>query len=241
MAPEVQPRAIGEIKLASKLRDGRSVLADLRMSGALKVLFPQATDTLQAIMINTSGGITGGDQFGISAEIGEATRVSLTTQAAERAYCANPSETGHMRTRISVKARGCLHWLPQELILYDGCALERRLNIDLEETAELLMVEPVVFGRTAMGERLTQGLFRDRIEITRANRPLYLDGVSLRGDIAAQLEAPAIAGGAMAVASVLYVAPDAARFLQAVRAYLPVTGGAVPRQLRVATALAARA
>ncbi|MGR3311962.1 urease accessory protein UreD [Roseovarius indicus] len=224
--PPVLPRARGEIALSTKPVAGRSVLDTLRQSGAYKALFPRPEHSLQAILINTSGGVTGGDRFHVTAHIGADTHTTLTTQAAERAYRASPGETGHMRTRLTVADNATLHWLPQELILYNGCALDRRLEIDLAPTARLLMVEPVLFGRTAMGETLTDATFRDRISITRQGQPLYLDGVSLTGDLAARLARASSGKGAAAMVSLLYVAPDAEAHLAPLRALLPATGGA---------------
>jgi urease accessory protein len=222
----LQPRARGEIVLSSKHVGGRSAIDGLRQSGAFKAVFPRTRDQLECIVVNTAGGLAGGDQFQLTAHAGEGTRLSLTTQAAERAYRALPGETAHVRTRLSVAKNALLHWLPQELILFDGCAIDRRLSIDLDAEARLLMVEPVIFGRALMGEAVTQGSFRDRIEVTRDGSPLYLDGIWLSGDIAAQLSRPAVAAGSAAMASLLYVAPDAPARLAQIRAYLPATGGA---------------
>ncbi|MEQ8896960.1 MAG: urease accessory protein UreD [Roseovarius sp.] len=202
------------------------MLDTLRQSGAFKALFPRPEHGLQAILINTSGGVTGGDRFHVTGHIGAHTHATLTTQAAERAYRAMPGEIGHMRSRLTVGAGATLHWLPQELILYNGCALDRRLEIDLAPDARLLMVEPVLFGRKAMGEALTTASFRDRIRITSAGRPLYLDGVSLTGDLAARLARASSGNGAAAMVSLLYVAPDAEAHLDPLRALLPETGGA---------------
>jgi len=220
------PRAIGTAALSSKRVRGRSVLEGLRQSGAFKLLFPRSSGHLQAIMINTAGGVTGGDRFALEAEVGAGTQLSLTTQAAERAYRAQPGEIGQIRSRARVKDAACLHWLPQELILYDGCSIQRSLRIDMAATARLLMVEPIVFGRTAMGEALTQGHFRDRIEVNRTGQPIYRDALHLSGDIAAKLARSAVAGGAVAMASLLYVAPDAPAHLDRVRAYLGEWGAA---------------
>lgn len=226
IAEQAVPRANGAVMLSSKALGARSVLAGLRQSGAFKVLFPRSRSALQAIVINTGGGVTGGDRFDIDARVGAGTHVSLTTQAAERAYRAPPGEAGRIRSMATVEDGACLHWLPQELILYDGCSIRRTLRIDLAETARLLMVEPVVFGRTAMGEVLRGAEFRDRIEVNRAGHPLYRDALRLKGDIAAQLARRAIAGGAVAMASALYVGPDAAAWFDRVRAHLGDQGGA---------------
>ena len=88
------------------------------------------------------------------------------------------------------------------------------------------MVEPILFGRTAMGETLTDATFRDRISVTRQGQPLYLDGVSLTGDLAVRLARASSGNGAAAMVSLLYVAPDAEAHLDPLRALLPPTGGA---------------
>ena len=121
---------------------------------------------------------------------------------------------------------GSLHWLPQELILFDRCALRRRLSIDLAPKARLLMVEPIVFGRAAMPEVLSDVMFQDRIRITRAGLPLYIDGIDLKGDAAKHFARPAVASGAGAMASLVMVAPDAQRHLKAVHTLLPQSAGA---------------
>jgi len=129
-------------------------------------------------------------------------------------------------TQLSAAAGATLFWLPQELILYDGCNLERRLDIELAPDARLLMVEPVLFGRRAMGEVLRSARFNDRIAIRRAGRPAYIDGVDLSGDVAATLDRAAVGAGAVAMASLVHVAPDAEAHLSALRALMPASGGA---------------
>lgn len=226
IAPAAQPRARGEARLSSKLAAGKSVLDGLRQAGASKLLFPRGRPHLEAIWINTAGGVTGGDRFRLEARAGAGSRLTITTQAAERAYRAQPGETGRVFTRLTVEAGARLDWLPQELILFQGAALERRLEVGLAADARLLMVEPVIFGRRAMGETLTDVTFRDRIEVSREGRPLYRDGMTLTGDLARALAAPVTGGGAGAMASLLYVAPDAGAHLGAVRDALPPSGGA---------------
>lgn len=58
----VVPRAKDEPRNGSKL-------ADLRMSGSLKLLFPRHDGPLDAVFLNSAGGITGGDRFDLSATV----------------------------------------------------------------------------------------------------------------------------------------------------------------------------
>ncbi len=220
-----QPRAEGHLTLTTKDVGGRSAIDRFRTSGSFKALFPRRQAGVEAIVLNTGGGITGGDRFDIMAGVGAGTHLTLTTQAAERAYRAAQG-WGEVQSTISVAARATLHWLPQELILFNGCALSRRLHIDLAAEARALVVEPVIFGRTAMGETLTEAAFRDMIHIDRAGRPIYRDATRMTGDLAARMRRAAIGQGAGAMVSLIYAAPDAPAHLDAVRAHLPDTGGA---------------
>lgn len=218
------PRAEGSLRISSKALGSRSVLDGFRPSGCMKALFPNRPDRLEAIIINSSGGLTAGDRLSIDATVGQGSHMALTTQAAERAYRASGG-FGQLDTRITVEDRATLHWLPQELILFNGAGLRRSLRIDMAASARLLMVEPVIFGRTAMGERVTDGAFHDRIDVYRNHQPLYRDALRLDGNIDSKLAQIAISGGAVTMASVLYVAPDAEVHLDPIRAALPDTAG----------------
>ncbi len=210
-----------------KAKDGVTRIADLRQSGCLKLVFPEThRHDVEAVIVNTAGGVTGGDRIEIAAEAQAGATLTLTTQAAERAYRAQLYETARITTNLVVHPAARINWLPQELILFDNSALNRRLTIDLAADAALLMVEPMVFGRAAMGETLGKIAFEDRIRISRDGQPLYIDGMRLSGDATAHLRRPAIASGAGAMASLVYAAPDAVTYLDQVRALLPDTAGA---------------
>ena len=178
------------------------------------------------MLINTAGGLTGGDSLSFEAHAKAGSMLSLTTQAAERAYRAMPGQIAKIRSRIRVEADAMVYWLPQETILFEGCALDRNLQVDLAKDASFLMVEPLVFGRKAMGETLTDAGFSDRIEIRRDGELAYLDALKLNGDIASHLARPDVAAGAGAMASVVWMAPNAASYLAPIRKALPKTAGA---------------
>ena len=226
-----QPRARGQVDVSVRRRGTASVLDDLYQSGSLKLLFPRGTgEALQAVLVNTAGGITGGDRLSVAARARAGTRLTLTTQAAERAYRAQPGTRGRVRTELAVEAGARLDWLPQETILFDRSALDRQLTVRLARGASLLLAETLVFGRAAMGEQVAEGRLRDAIALYRGKTPLFLDRIRMEGGIARHLARPTVAGGAGALATVLYVAPDAEARLDPVRAMLPDTAGAsLPR------------
>ena len=227
MTPVRQPRAVGRLRVAAKRRDGRSVLSELYQQGASKALLPRtAGPALTAVTLNTAGGMTGGDSFRIAGRAESGAHLVMTTQAAERVYRAQPGEVAALDVTLEVGANARLDWLPQETILFDRCALSRRLSAELDASASFLMVEPLIFGRSAMGETLTEGLFRERVEVRRGGALVFADATLLRGDIQAQLDETAIAGGARAMAALLFVSDSAEAHLAPLRALLPATGGA---------------
>ena len=221
------PRTIGSLDLRVKVTARESQIAKLRHSGSMRVLFPRQDDTgLTAVMLNTAGGITGGDRFEISVHAAVNSRVTVTTQAAERAYRANVGETGAVDVGLNAGAGARIDWLPQETILYDGSTLRRRLNVQLEPGATFLAVEPLVFGRVAMGEDLRSAEFRDDWRVRVGDELVFADALHLSGDVQQQLARASVAGGARAMASVLLVSPNAEAYLDQVRALLSETGGA---------------
>lgn len=181
---------------------------------------------MQAVLLNCAGGVTGGDRFSLAARAETGSTLTLTTQAAERIYRALPGEQGRIESRLDVAEGARVNWLPQETILFDGCSLERSLTVELQEGAALLLTEPLVFGRLEMGETVTSAHVLDRIEVRRAGIPIYLDRIRLAADVQAQLDRPGVAGGARAMASLVYVAPDAEARLATLRRSLPRHAGA---------------
>ncbi|NDW00667.1 urease accessory protein UreD [Salipiger sp. PrR002] len=218
-------RARGKARIAARRRNAASVIGDLHMSGSSKLLFPRAQDALQAVYLNSSGGVTGGDAFDIEATAREGAHLALTTQAAERVYRALPGEVGRVQTRLQIEAGARLDWLPQETIVFDGAALDRRLSVEMAEDARFLLCEPLIFGRAAMGERVTDLRHADRIDIRRGGKLVWADRLRLFGDAFARLADPAIASGAQALATVVLAAPGAGARVEALREMLPETEG----------------
>ena len=191
-------RAQGSVTFDVHLVEGVTRRRHLHKSGSLRVRFPSPeAEGLSAVFVNTAGGVAGGDRFDIDIAAGEGSRLTLTTAAAEKIYRA---ESNPAQLNISLKAAAGSHlgWLPQETILFDRARVSRRIEIDLAESASLLLCEIVVFGRAAMGERMLQGEFIDRWRIRRGGRLVFAETIRLDGDIGAKLAHPAIAKGGVA-------------------------------------------
>jgi urease accessory protein len=210
-------RAVGRIDLAVKQHAGLTRRATIFEDGPLRVRVPGApAREAEAVIVNTAGGIAGGDRLDIAVTAGEGTALVVTSAAAEKIY-RTLGPAAEIGVTLKAEAGARLAWMPQETILFDRARLVRRIDVELAADARLLLAEAVVFGRTAMGEAVGAGRFIDRWRVRRAGRLIYAESVRLEETIAARLAEPAIAGGRVAAATVLVVPGDDAA-VAAVRA-----------------------
>jgi urease accessory protein len=203
-------RARGAVSFDVRQVDGVTRRRHLHESGSLRVRFPSPeAEGLSAVFVNTAGGVAGGDRFDIDIATGEGSRLTVTTAAAEKIYRAE-GPSARLTIALKAQARSHLSWLPQETILFDRARVLRRIDIDLAESASLLLCEIVVFGRAAMGERMLHGEFVDRWRLRRGGRLVFAENVRLDGNIGEKLASPAIANGGVAVGTALIVPGDEA-------------------------------
>jgi len=209
-----QNRAVGSVEFGVRSTDGRTRRGLVREAGSLRVRFPSPeTDALSAVLINTAGGVAGGDRFSVCVDAEADAHVTVTTAAAEKIYRSH-GPAAELGVYLKVAERARVAWLPQETILFDRAALTRRIDIELAATASLLCAEIVVFGRTAMGEQLRQGSYLDRWQLRRAGKLVFAETLRLDGEIGEKLKSRATASGGTAIATVLIVPGDEALVAQ---------------------------
>lgn len=200
--------------------DGCTALAELYQRAPCRLLFPAGLpgEPLQAVLLTTSGGLTGGDRTRVEIQLDAQTRATVTTQAAEKLYRALPASDD---TRIEVDLRvgegAWAEWLAQETIFFEAAKLRRSLVADVAPKGRLLAVESLVFGRTAMGEHICTGRLHDAWRLSRNSRLIWADALHLDGDLRELLHAPFGFGTAVACATVVYVAPEASELLTDLR------------------------
>ena len=224
-ATPVLQRARGRAEVSFRLCDGVSRLERLYQEGQAKIRLPRALpgEAPCAVLINTGGGIAGGDRIGWGVGIGDGARAIVASQAAERVYRSSTTDgslSGEVETRISVGAGARLDWLPQETILFDRAALSRRLEIDLGTDASGVFVEQIVFGRTAMGETVDDCRLVDRWRIRRGGRLVFADTFRVEGAARTILAGRATGGGARGFATIVVAGGDVEARLEGVRAVL---------------------
>lgn len=201
-------RARGAGRLATQQRDGHTHLRTLFQEGCAKIRLPHThADHLEAVLINTAGGLTGGDDMAWEAQLAPLGRLVLTTQACERSY-RSTGATAKVSSRLEVGAGAHLDWLPQETILFAGSKLARTLEVDLAEGATLTAIEAVLLGRDAMGEEARDAAFSDRWHIRRSGRLIHAEATRIDG-LDRERDGLSLLDGSRAFATIIHIAADA--------------------------------
>jgi urease accessory protein len=217
-------RAYGRVCLAVAAMRGVTRRTMTREDGSLRVRFPNArAGAPEAVLVNTAGGIAGGDRFAVDLALDTGGELTVTTAAAEKVYrslgpdaCVDVSAT--------LKDGAALTWLPQETILFDRARLTRTITIALARSAKLLLAETIVFGRSAMGETVHEGSVIDRWRVRRDGRLVFAENFRLDGPVTDRLNEAAVAGGCTAIATVLVMPGDDAAVAAVRSAYAQFRG-----------------
>ena len=183
-------RARGAVTFDVHQVDGVTRRRHLHESGSLRVRFPSPeADGLSAVFVNTAGGIAGGDRFDIDIAAGE----GCASGGDDGGGGKNLPRPGTGRAaQYRLEGRGGRASRPgcrRRPFCSTAARVSRRIDIDLAESASLLLCEIVVFGRAAMGERMLQGEFVDRWRLRRGGRLVFAETIRLDGDIGEKLPA----------------------------------------------------
>ncbi|HTH33246.1 MAG TPA: urease accessory protein UreD [Xanthobacteraceae bacterium] len=199
-------RAVGRIAFTVAAAPGGSRRGRVHEAGSLRVRFPngQSQAALDAVIVNSAGGMTGGDRFTIDIQVGAGATLTVTTAAAEKIYRSLGPDT-EIAIKLDVAPGGTLKWLPQETIVFDGVRLRRAIDVDLARDTNLLLAEACVFGRSAMGEVVTDGSIFDRWRVRAGGAFVLAETLRLDDKIAQRLAQRATAAESVAVASVIKI------------------------------------
>ncbi len=172
----LKQRAHGHLKLHMK----QSGVEHIREVGSSKVRLPPGSG--QAYLINTAGGLAGGDDFSNDILIAQNSALTITTQAAERVY-RSLGPPASVENKIRIEAESTLCWLPHETILFDGASLDRRIDIDLDISSRFLGLEATIFGREASGENINSIFFREEWHIKQGGKLIHSDIIKLQTEL----------------------------------------------------------
>ena len=201
-------------------RGGR--ILDLYQHEPLRLMWPRAEagEPLTGILVNTAGGVVGGDRHHIRVDCIANGDALITGQAAEKIYRSS-GKAAVVEVDLVARSKARLEWLPQGTILFDGAMLRRHTTIRREPGARILAGEILVLGRLGMGERFRSGFLLDRWRVEDRGKLAWIDALRLDGNLEHLSDSVAGLGGAQALATVIYIGDDAPAVLDDARSLLP--------------------
>jgi urease accessory protein len=175
----------GQLQLTYRYDGKKTQAIEHQGTAPLKVqrsFYPESDAICHNTILHTAGGVVGGDRLKIDIDLQADARAVVTTAAAGKIYGSNG--TPAVQTIVqNIGANACLEWLPQETIIFDRAIFCQQLRVNLATTASWLGWEINRFGRTARGEKFTDGNWKSITEVYRQGRPIWIDRQQLVGDV----------------------------------------------------------
>lgn len=143
-------------RLAARFEGGdRNHLTELRWRPPLQALRAlDAADGAAELVISTLGpGVMGGDDLIVTIDVGPDTHARVTTTGATRVLPTRSRGSATAFHLLNVEGGALLEWLPRPTILQTDAALRQTTHLHLAPGAAALLVEVLVPGRLAAGER----------------------------------------------------------------------------------------
>jgi urease accessory protein len=211
-------RADGSGRLVVRGSERGTRIIDVFQKSPVRIIFPSVTgaSAKEAVLINTGGGVAGGDRLEFQVTAFEGASITVTSQAAEKIYRAL-DEPARITTTLKVTDGAKLTWLPQETILFNTARICRRTEIEISSSAEILALEWLVFGRSAHGEQMVNGQIKDNWRVRKDGRLIWADSFRVVEDTFPQLYKKAVLSNHKAIATLVYFGDALDRRVEFVR------------------------
>lgn len=128
------------------------------------------------------GGLLDGDALALELDVGAGALGLMTTQASTKVYrtAARRGQGGARQDLVAQVARGgALALVPDPVVCFAGARYRQTTRVDLAPQASLVLVDALVAGRTARGERWAFDAYGAWNTVHHEGQPLLADGLVL--------------------------------------------------------------
>ena len=211
-------RADGRCRIVLSGSETGTRIEDIFERSPIRVMFPRNGYSVmeEAVLINTAGGIAGGDRLECSVSALPGASMAVTSQAAEKVYRAL-NEPARIATSLKAHESARLAWLPQETITFNWARLHRTTEIELFSGSELLALEWLVLGRAAHGEIVVGGSITDSWRVKKDDRLIWADNFRITNETFTQTNRKALLSDCRAIATLIYFGPDLDKRMECLR------------------------
>jgi urease accessory protein len=129
--------------------------------------------SLYLMMLNTSGGMVGGDRLRTNVEIGPDAAAVLITASATKAYRTGGAPA-IQETTIHLDRDATLEYLPDHLIPHPGAVVRQSVRVEMAAGSRAIVYDAIAAGRIGRGERWAFRDLRTEITLNRGTQPVYV-------------------------------------------------------------------
>jgi urease accessory protein len=172
----------GTLRLRFERRGSETVVAGCLYTLPLQTLAPVALDGPAAVVsiLNPTGGLVGGDRLAIEVEATDGSHAVLTTPSATRVY-RTEGAAAIQSVKISIGPQAAVEWVPDHTIPFAGSAFRQTLDVEMDESARLILVDAFSAGRVGRGEAWQFALVDSAVSVRDGRGWLLHDRLALRG------------------------------------------------------------
>lgn len=167
----------GDLNLVYSYQTHKTLLTHRYAKAPLKIqrsFYPEEKEICHSVVLNTAGGVVGGDDLTQTIHLQPNANTLITTAAAAKIYRSN-GQIATQKINLQLEDNACLEWLPQETIIFDGAMYQQDIRVELGQNATWFAWDIIRLGRSARGERFKEGKWRSHTEVWQQGYPLWID------------------------------------------------------------------
>lgn len=178
-----QPNWEAHLQLAFEYKNHKTILSNKQHRGPLLVqrpFYPEDKKCCHVYIVHPPGGIVGGDNLHIHADINNTAHSLLTTPAATKFYRSN----GYIATQtqmVNVAENAVLEWLPQETVFFNEANAASSTIINIQNSSRIIAWEIQCLGLPANDLPFNQGSCVQKLEVWKNGAPILLDCNRIQG------------------------------------------------------------
>lgn len=171
------------LQLAFDNKNGKTVLSNKQHRGPLLVqrpFYPEGDQSCHIYIIHPPGGIVGGDDLLLQADINQDAHSVITTPAATKFYRSN----GYLAQQtqvINVAESAILEWLPQETVFFSDADAAANTIINIQPSSRIIAWEIQCLGLPANNLTFSQGQCVQKFQVWKNGIPVLLDCNRIQG------------------------------------------------------------
>lgn len=166
-----------QIRLSTKLKDGKAILEDVYFTAPFKIIAPfyKQPDSIQVMLLTASAGVMEGDVQEFSFRIGSGTNLEFSSQSFEKIHKMKEGEAVR-HTTVFVDADACFYFNPLPTIPFKDSAFHNTMEVHLaSDTAGFIMSEIISCGRSACKEAFAYRYYHSLVRVYRQEQLIYYD------------------------------------------------------------------